>query len=786
MIPGILDDLCLDSLLPERLSSLAHAAQCLATAASALSEAARAAAESFTSEPVFSTQKDDSEGIDGFKDPISQVSEILTVPPVNLILLNPGPDPGTLSTKKDADYIEEYREETQIAGDDLVDEQTSGTQNDEPGMEAEKDVNFTADLAPVAPVEGLQEALGTVDPISRDELPVEITQTDSNSVDPVVTTETECLVDPKQPYLIIVENESDGLLSACTLIGKYQQVVCYVPCGTPPLLFYKQLVGITGISVYFAERISAAKRDTSYKQWLQKDSSVILIPGTISSEVVMEGNNSWVIHIGWPSNREKYLSQLKTHQAKNNIIIAPSIEIDLYPSCASIMAITQAWPKLGDSFTASVHDLRPSFENTLAKISDDVKEKVYADWIQSHGVYGPRYVKSWDSVMLVQQANHYLLHVLKYGLKRLASSTPEEKLLPEVSPGFVAQNLLESAVQAGALHVKHDDAGLNHISSLAQADLVSPAPSTAKIGTSSAGVSVPSTPGQLLSGLKTKELSKNPRVETGSEQADFELNPGHTYFTIEEDFDAIPLICFIAGHHDKSVCFLEGQGSLRHYQKLFDKILQSKSVVIAPEATNSEQANYEAAARFASSSVPAMLLLTYGTTNLPSPLREKRVGCCVYWGFHLPLKQAKKHRDQLLCSSTTMVTSKAQQNELKRHSTDITEHPSARTLLDLGTRSLLWPMRNTTVSVLMTEETIIKGLYVNRIYGLGTVSRTERSAEEVVRMANQYAAKVLLRGTLDDGSENFPPVAGRLPIPRTVVERFSLQPAINVGLASVG
>jgi hypothetical protein len=57
------------------------------------------------------------------------------------------------------------------------------------------------------------------------------------------------------------------------------------------------------------------------------------------------------------------------------------------------------------------------------------------------------------------------------------------------------------------------------------------------------------------------------RNETPS-QAGFKLTNGHTYFPIEEEFDAIPLICFIAGKYDKAVCFLEGQGSLRHYQKL--------------------------------------------------------------------------------------------------------------------------------------------------------------------------------------------------------------------------
>jgi hypothetical protein len=61
-----------------------------------------------------------------------------------------------------------------------------------------------------------------------------------------------------------------------------------------------------------------------------------------------------------------------------------------------------------------------------------------------------------------------------------------------------------------------------------------------------------------------------------------------------------------------------------------------------------------------------------------------------------------------------MIVTPSQQNELKRQAADITEHPSARTLLDLGPQSLLWPMRNTTVSVLMAEEATVKNLYVVR------------------------------------------------------------------------
>ncbi|KAH7325358.1 hypothetical protein B0J17DRAFT_682129 [Rhizoctonia solani] len=787
MLPVLLNNIYLGNLRAERLSSLAHAAECLATAAGTLSEAARAAAaELLTSESASSIDKDNLEDTTTTKDPTPGDPELATIPPLSLILLNPAPDPITLPTEFEVNGSQKDKGEIEPRGD-LADILFAGIGNYEPGedTETDKDDDASTYVSLSEPVADFEEHPDIHDDSPCDEPPVETSEEDSGLGHSVIPTEVEPLIDPKQPYRILVENEFDVLLSVCALIDKNQRVICYMPCGTPPLSLYKQLIeGVIGISVYVPERMNSAKQDAAYKGYLQNDNSIVLIPGTLPPNVVMGGSNSWVIHVGWPPNQEKYLSQIKKHQARNNVIVACSGDADLYSSRAPLMAQTQTWPKYGDLFTASVNALRQSYEQTLARIPDNVKEKVYPDWIQYHGPYGPRYVKAWNSIVLVQQANHYLLHVVQYRRKSLNSGATEDGLLPEVSSGFITQNSLQLAVQAGVIHVKQDS-GLNHISSLTQTDFKSPTPSIAEVNTSTEGISVPGPSNRLPLSERGRRQGSVSSAGTSAEKVDFKLAPGHTYFSIEEEFDAIPLICFIAGKYDKTVCFLEGQGSLRHYQKLFSKILPSTSLVIAPEMTNSDQANNDAASRCVSSSAPAVLLLTYSTTNLPSVLREKKIGCCVYWGFHLPLKQAKKHRDQLTCPSTTMIISKSQQSELKRQSTDITEHPGARALLDMGSKSPLWSMRNTTVSVLMTEETAAKGLYVNRIYGLGTVSRTERSAEEVVRMANRYSARILLRGVSEDGSENFPPVAGKLPIPRTVVDRFSLQPAINAGLASI-
>ncbi|CUA67194.1 Target of rapamycin homolog [Rhizoctonia solani] len=633
----ILSNACLGNIRVEQLSTLAHAADCLATAAGALSEAARAVAESFTSEPLSEAELEDSEDTTIIKNSISQDSELPTEPPLNLILLNPVPKSPTITNDSGLDQGNE--EKIQPIENLLLDDQITGNQYDEPEcstpqqvIKLDKDIDISARIAEAmgGHTEDFQEISDVGDVNPYEEILPDSGRVDSDNS--VASTEAEQLIDPEQSYRILLEDEFQVLLSLCALIGKDQRVICYMPCGTPPLTFYKQLIeSVTGTPAFVPERMSAAKRDAAYKTKLENNNSVVLVPGTLSLNVVMEGSNTWVIHVGWPPNREK-CSQVKSHKAAHNIIIASTGNLDLYPSRTPLMTQTQTWPKSG-GFTASVDALRQTFELKLSTIPDDVKEKVYPDWIQSHGVYGPRYVKTWNSTVLVQQANHFLLHILKYRHKSLASGTPEERLLPEVSPGFVGQNLLESAVQAGVLRVKHDS-GLNHISSLAQADFTPPTPTI-----SEAGSSIARAPAAGPLGGNAKAQVMRPRTETLGEEPNFELTSGHTYFATEEDFDAMPLICFLAEKYDKTVCFLEGQGSLRHYQKLFSKILQSKISVVAPEATNSDQANSDAASIFIKSSTPAMLLLTYSTTNLPSVLRENRIGCCVHWGFQLPLKQ---------------------------------------------------------------------------------------------------------------------------------------------------
>ncbi|KDN40309.1 hypothetical protein RSAG8_08219, partial [Rhizoctonia solani AG-8 WAC10335] len=511
-----------------------------------------------------------------------------------------------------------------------------------------------------------------------------------------------------------------------------------MPCGTNPLKTYKQLIeSVTEAPVHTLTSSISSKKDQAYIDFLENDGSVLLVPESLSPKLEIGGENSWVIHVGWPVSEAQYTAQRKIHRAHNNILVAYSGDQSLYPSGDNIINLTAVWPQDGASFRASVSILRPLYEVMLSEISLEMKSRVYQNWIQFHGIHGPRRVEAWVTSTMVKRANNYLLEVLLWSGPHTGG---DDVPLPEVSPGFVTENGLQSAVQEGLLQVEDDDS-----------DPHEPSP-------------IPM-----------------PEPETSVVETKFQPITGHTYFSLDEDFDAIPLISFIAGEYGKVICFLEGHGALRYYQILFAQI--TGRLVITPTTRNGE-ATEEAVTKFLSAGGPAILLLAYTTTNLPSELKMGSTDCCIYWGFNSPLRQAKKNRSLINCATTIIIIIPLQQGVIPS-SSDLRKHPSAAIPRDYSENSVLAPTRNKTMLVLMLNKGVVRELYTNRVYGVGAVPRQALSAEDVARRANQYAARVLLYGDPTDGSEIFPPMNGRPPVPRIAVEKFKLQPAVDAGLLTV-
>ncbi|CAE6474606.1 unnamed protein product [Rhizoctonia solani] len=571
-----------------------------------------------------------------------------------------------------------------------------------------------------------EAAAAVIEPCSAGPMAIDQLRFDPNQPLPVASVTTEVETVAGLAYRLLVEHESDVLLFVCALIRNRRKVICYMNCSVPAFHMYKKFINdVTGTTVYTITKISTAEITKVGQKFLEADHSILLLPETTTPSIEIDDVDSWVIHVGWPSDEQRYEEQRLIHQAQNSIMVACSGDEELYPAGASIMWQSRPWPGDVDSFRVSVALLRPIFDQKLASLPAEMKAKVYPDWISCHGSRGHRYVKSWDAATLVTKANSFLLDVLKY----------QAPSLPEVSEGFMAHNGLELAEKEGVLRVKVPNSGINHVSSLPKNDW---APSN-----SECPLAVDPSP-------SLGPMNGPPSVGLGSTQNAFKPTPGNTYLTINDEFEAIPLMCFLAGTcahvSRKVVFFFDTSGCQLQYQKLIARI--TEWTVFAPDITETIQSTEDAALKFAKFQGPAILLLPFKVQTPPSALINVSLGYCVYWGSTLG-----------------------------------GVHPSSADLLHRDDSSWLSDSRRKTRLVLSGNPELVKELYEAQLRSLGRTSRGVLGAEEIANRINKFTANVLLAGNPEDGSKKYPPIAARLVTPLSIVSEFKLQAAAATALA---
>ncbi|KDN40305.1 hypothetical protein RSAG8_08215, partial [Rhizoctonia solani AG-8 WAC10335] len=266
----------------------------------------------------------------------------------------------------------------------------------------------------------------------------------------------------------------------------------------------------------------------------------------------------------------------------------------------------------------------------------------------------------------------------------------------------------------------------------------------------------------------------------------FKSTPGYTYFTPDEEFEAIPLMCFLATcapTRQKAVLFLDISGCETQYRTLIERITGWR--VFVPTSTGNHHSNEAAASSFVKFRESAILLLHFKILSLPSALNNVPLDSCVYWGSSLagfvPLLQAKKHRASLECQSTSLIMTTTQANKLSRNlaRSDFIMHPSSADLHHRKDSPWLSDLRAATRSVLSGDSKLVKGLYEAHLNSLVMGSL---GAEEIAIRINKFTARVLLTGEAEDGSKKYPPIASRLVTPLSVVNGFNLQAAVDAGL----
>ncbi|EUC62822.1 hypothetical protein RSOL_457000 [Rhizoctonia solani AG-3 Rhs1AP] len=708
-----MENLCTGNARVNRLSTLAQAADCLAKAAITLSEAARAAAESFS-------------------------SELLDIPAVfnSLSEETPGYELGG----------DERGDEERTNPDD---QNTISLTRASPRSQSEPSrCNLSLIIIGTILYHRAPQAqcpLINYDLIQIDILPLPPSRQRSKL----------------SPAWHIMEQEADVLLFVCALIQHRRKVICYMNCSIPTFHMYRRFINdVTATNVHTITKTTTAEITQVEHEFLEDDHSILLLPETTTPSIEIDEVDSWVIHVGWPSDEQRYEEQRLIHQAQNSIIVACSEDEELYPAGAAVMWQSQPWPGDIDSFRVSVALLRPIFDKKLSLLPAEMKAKVYPDWISSHGPRGHRHVGSWDAITLVKRANSFLLDVLKYkppGSKNSGSSP--QIFLPEVSEGFVAHNGLELAVSERVLRVKPTDSGLNHLSSLPTDDWAEP---------------------DVLDWAPEPGSANN-----------FESTPGETYFAVDEEFDAIPLICFLATSCaptlQKVVLFVNFSGCRTEYRTLIERITGWR--VFAYENEENGPSNKEVMSDFVQSREPAILILHLRVRTL-SALENVPLGYCIYWPSTLSTSggtssfgAARKHQTSLSCEFTSIIIPTAEVSK-RPEGSSFREHPSSADLLHPHDSPWLSDIRTKVRLVLSGNPQIAKSLYETHLKIIAK-NYSHLGAEGVARRINKFTANVLLMGEAEDGSKEYPPIAGRPMISSSIVHGSKLQAAVDAGLLYV-
>ncbi|CAE6412920.1 unnamed protein product [Rhizoctonia solani] len=123
----------------------------------------------------------------------------------------------------------------------------------------------------------------------------------------------------------------------------------------------------------------------------------------------------------------------------------------------------------------------------------------------------------------------------------------------------------------------------------------------------------------------------NQEVRPLNSPSTFAHHPGRWYIAPQIDSDVIPLICYLANEHPKSVCVISHSQSAFPYGDLFDRV----STYDVTRTGKSLRSTETALARFSGTSLKTGLCLLRGHSggNNPTTSRHVKADALIYWGL---------------------------------------------------------------------------------------------------------------------------------------------------------
>ncbi|KAG8725174.1 hypothetical protein FRC09_006797 [Ceratobasidium sp. 395] len=584
---------------------------------------------------------------------------------------------------------------------------------------------------------------------------------------------------PKLPCgrnYIQLEEDFDAIpiISCMALASK--KTICLVPSPESLGAYKKILISITKLDVimHWGGTTPAQIEESLKKLAAAPSPAILLLAFQCIPLILLEtASADCVIHWGWPETRHSYVKLVTLMKLlTRSCLLLPSGDHlkPLKDSQASDYGVVKYPDSVLGSFfgpRSPIHDVRKITTQVLTDMDAETMEALYHSWLDYYGIGSTRR-GDWTVIDLLNYARGYAAKTLLRG-----PASDGSKLYP---PTYGRQlSIPEWLVRA--------------IDSLQPIPAQSPATPEPKLEVKEpcsapphpivSAVSPPSTSSSAPRGGKVDDTYfSTPKPLTNNF-----ASPGHYYVVLDEEFDIIPFISYLGLQHQKTVCCVPSPESLPSLQKTFE--LFSNLAITRPNAMHEAQ---QAQTRLLDAKTQLMLLQSYQALEA-APLPSSAINSCICWGYPENFESYVNRgangatQSYVLLSPEEYARPTVQSNLSKFN---IKKHPASGHINDRGNGGLLHVARQKAMEQIRRTEfsSIAQSLYYAFVgyLSVGRGRPTGLTPEAIAHAANRYAARVLLRGTGEDCSKQYPPVAGRPKLTPGAIKTFKLQGAQQMGL----
>ncbi|KAJ1300113.1 hypothetical protein OPQ81_002593 [Rhizoctonia solani] len=230
----------------------------------------------------------------------------------------------------------------------------------------------------------------------------------------------------------------------------------------------------------------------------------------------------------------------------------------------------------------------------------------------------------------------------------------------------------------------------------------------------------------------------NKAATTSKSSSKFTHRRGRWCITLQHDADAIPLICYLANQHPKSVCSISHTQRVAPYGSLFKQICTNELIVPGKKQTSVETT----LKTFSKGSLKSGLCLLRGNTpdlgSYPCAFNSVKADALIYWG--LPTQNSYLWPSRVLQGQFTHIYLILPPDQLIAvtnlvPANDFPEHPDSNLLNAQGSGSPLYLVRERVRSVLVN----ISAKQIKQI------SRHYTPAHRPAHSLSEFMGNVMLR-----------------------------------------